>query len=260
MRDEEVNVFRLHLLLFEQFGNETCEGAYRNFEDFTPFHVDERQAVAHRICSGTTAAWHQQQFFVAAVAVQHRTVDTRLICRFQNDRTGAVAKENRSTAVAPVKNVAEQLRTNNQRPFATACADEVVGGSQREDKAGAGSLHIKGSNGLATEAGLQLAGVARKDVFRGRCGDDDEVQRRRVNIGALQGVACGLIGKIRAAFIRRGDVTLCDAGTSTNPLVGGVHPLGEFLVGHDPLRQIAAGAEDFAVNHAVGSSAAGRFC
>ena len=187
-------------------------------------------------------------------------MNTGFVCRFKNDRTCAIAKEDGGTAVAPVQDVAEQFRTDNQRPFTAACANEVIGGRQREDESGTGGLHVKGGNGLAAEAGLQLTGVAGKDVFWRRGGDDDEIQRCRVNIGALQGVACGLIGKIRAAFIRRGDVALRDAGTGTNPLVGGVHPLGEFLVGHDPLRQIAAGAEDFAVNHAVGSSAAGRFC
>ena len=69
MRDEEVDVFRLHLLLFEQFGDKTRKGAYRDFEHFSPFHVNERQAVAHGVRSGTTPARHQQQLFVTTIAM-----------------------------------------------------------------------------------------------------------------------------------------------------------------------------------------------
>ena len=192
--------------------------------------------------------------------MQHRAVNTGFVCRFKNDRTRAVAKKNGGAAIAPVENVAKEFRTDDQRSFAAARANEIVSSCQREDKAGAGSLHIESGNGLTTEAGLQLAGVARKDVFRSGCGDDDEIQRRRVNVGTLQSVVGGLIGEIGTAFIWGGDVALRDAGAGANPLVGGVHPFGEFMVSHDPLRQIAAGTEDFAVNHAEGSSTAGRFC
>ena len=107
---------------------------------------------------------------------------------------------------------------------------------------------------------MQLAGVAGEDVFRGRGGDDNQVNRRRIDIRALKGITRRVKGKIGTAFVRRGNMALFNTGTGANPLVGGVHPLGEFLVGHNPLRQVTAGAEDFAVNHAVGSSAVLRFC
>src|SRR5712691_7173004 len=50
-------------------------------------------------------------------------------------------------------------------------------------------------------------------------------------------------------------MALVDAGAGADPLVGGIHTLGQVVVGDDLRRQIASGAGDARPDHEVGASA-----
>ena len=60
---------------------------------------------------------------------------------------------------------------------------------------------------------------------------------------------CRVDREIGRHLAGRGDVALPDAGALHDPFVGGVDGGGEFLVGEDPLRQIAAASQNDRTKH-----------
>ena len=76
---------------------------------------------------------------------QHAAVGrlARLLLRLQHDGAGAVAEQHAGAAVVPVENARECLGADHQRALEGAGAQQVVGGREREDEAGAHRLQIE---------------------------------------------------------------------------------------------------------------------
>ncbi len=99
------------------------------------------------------------------------------------------------------------------------------------------------------EPSLQNAGRTRKDLVGCRGRENDQVDLLRIDTSRVDRAARRVLGEIYRGFVVPGDMTLFDTGTLPNPLVRGVDKLFQLMVGHDLLRQVAAGAGDTAVDH-----------
>src|SRR3977135_387418 len=68
---------------------------------------------------------------------------TRLVLRLEYDRAGAVAEQHAGTAVVPVENARKRLGADDERPLVGPRAQEIIGGRQRKDEAGAYRLQVE---------------------------------------------------------------------------------------------------------------------
>ncbi len=85
---------------------------------------------------------------------------------------------------------------------------------------------------------LQEAGGAGKDDVRGRGAEHDEVDLAAVHVRGLQRASGGFEGEVTRGLPLGGDVTLADAGTLADPVVGCFDEFLEVGVGKDPVRQV----------------------
>jgi hypothetical protein len=130
--------------------------------------------------------------------------------------------------------------------------DEAVRRREPVHKAAADRLHVESGAALDAELRLQQARGARKHVVGGRGRHDDQVDLAGFHAGGIERAFACFEREVARALALLGDVALDDAGALADPRVAGIEARGEFRVGHDPRRQIAAGARDARVDHSTG--------
>ena len=79
----------------------------------------------------------------------------------------------------------------------------------------------------------------------GKGGQQDEVDICDLELGRFEGLLAGGLGEIRRHLARRNEAPLADAGTLLNPLVAGVHQLGQLVVADDAIRHAHTRSDDF---------------
>src|SRR5262249_25898770 len=82
--------------------------------------------------------------------------------------------------------------------------------------------------------------------------EEDQVEVLGANRRRAQRLARRLEAEVGRARVRGDEAALADARALLDPLVAGVHQLGEIVVGHHALRYVAPAAEDAAVRPARG--------
>ena len=92
-------------------------------------------------------------------------------------------------------------------------------------------------------AGNVSSGVAVASTIRSRS--------PAFSAGMVERALRGLGREVRGELAVGCDVALADAGALLDPLVGGIHLLGQIGVGDDPLRQIGAASLNDRTDHAV---------
>ena len=182
----------------------------------------------------------------------------RLLLRLQHHRAGAVAEQHAGAAIVPVEDAREGLGTDHQRALEGACAQEIVGGGEREHETGAHGLKVEGRAMIDAEPVLHGDSRRREGVVRRRGRQHDQVDRLRVHAGIAERRLRRLDRQVRGEFALGRDVPLANTGALHDPLVGGVDPRRQLRVGHHLLRQIRATAEHDRTNfrHETASCAA----
>src|SRR6476659_11001790 len=106
----------------------------------------------------------------AEMGRQHATIgrSARLFLYLEHDRAGAVSEQHAVPPVVPVQNARKCLSPDYQRPLEGARAQEIIGGGECKDKAGAHGLQIEGGTMVDTEPILDSDGGCRKGVVRRR--------------------------------------------------------------------------------------------
>jgi hypothetical protein len=97
---------------------------------------------------------------------------------------------------------------------------------------------------MDVEAGLDQRRGRRKGVVGRRRGADDEVDVGRRQAGVVEGRARSFQAEHRGRLVLGRDVALLDAGALHDPLVRGLDPAGEIVVGDDPFGEVRAAAAD----------------
>ena len=176
---------------------------------------------------------------------QHAAIGrfARLVLRLEHDRAGAVAEQHAGAAIVPVENARERLGADHQRALVGAGAQEIVGGGEREDEAGAHRLQIEGGAMMDAEPVLHGDRGRRKGVVRRRGRQHDQVDRLRIEPGVFQRRARSVDRQMRSELAFGGDMALPDAGALHDPLVRSIDTGRQFRIGQHLLRQIGAAAQ-----------------
>ena len=117
------------------------KSADRKFERLLPFHEDHRIFFFDRCKRRGSAECGNPDHTVAAGGIQFRTETG--IARLQNGRTGTVTEDHRRTAVAPVDNFTDPLRTDDKRTFCRSPCEESCGRLKRKQESAARGTDIK---------------------------------------------------------------------------------------------------------------------
>ena len=166
-----------------------------------------------------------------------------LVLRLEHDRAGAVAEQHAGAAIVPVENARERLRADHQRALVGAGAQEIVGGREREDEAGAHRLQIEGRAMMDAERVLDRDRGRRKGIVRRRGRQHDQVDRLRIDAGMFQRRARRVDRQMRRELAFGRDMALPDAGALNDPLVRRIDTGRQFRIGQHLLRQIGAAAQ-----------------
>src|SRR5579863_6981753 len=122
------------------------------------------------------AAWHVEVAAAGAVYIMHEIEDAFGIrgCRFEEDRTGAVAEEDAGGAVGVVEDGGHHVTADDQYFFVRAAGDELRADGERIEKAGTGGGEIEAPGVLGTEAILNQARGGGEKHVGSDGGDDDQ--------------------------------------------------------------------------------------
>ena len=132
---------------------------------------------------------------------------------------------------------------DHQRALVGAQAEEIVGGRQRVDKAGADGLQVEGRAVMDAKLVLNRDRGSGKGVVGRRGPQHDQIDRLGVNAGIGQRRPCRIDRQMRGELALCGNMALADAGPLYDPFVRRIDLGRQFGVGQHPLRQIRAAAE-----------------
>ena len=212
-------------------------------EDFLAVHAEVMAALAKGVGgggSGGAAGRAMQEFGVVAVGAEQVAEQADVLFRggLEEGRAGAVTEEDAGGAVGPIHDAGEFLGSDDEGATVGAGAHHVLGDLEGVDEAGAGGGDVEAGDVTAqAELGLQEARRGREGDVRRHRRDDEEVDVGGRQAGALQGLGGGLGAEVRRILARAGDPAFADAGAGLDPLVGGIHHLGELGVGERAFRR-----------------------
>ena len=146
-----------------------------------------------------------------------------------------------------VDDVGELFRADHQDVLGGAGADQGVTLGDAVAVAGAGSRDVEGRSRRCAEPVSQAGRGRRRGVRVGHGGDDDGAELGGLDAGLLQGLAGGALGHVDDADVGGGTVAGDDAGALADPLVRGIDPLADVLVGDDDVRAVGAESQDAGV-------------
>ena len=123
----------------------------------------------------------QRLVAAAAVRAQLEAEEAALVDALEHDRAGAVAEEHERRAVGPVEDLGEHVAADDERPLREPGRDHAVGLRERVHEArAAGEQVVGGGVGHAERVGEQRR-ARREHHVRRHGGDDDQVDRGRVD-------------------------------------------------------------------------------
>ena len=158
----------------------------------------------------------------------------------EHDRARAIAEQHAGPAVVPVQDAREGLRADHQRGAGQAVLDQAVGHGHTVDKARAHGLQIESGALVHSERLLHRRRRRRESLVRRGRRQHDQVEIGACEARVCQRPLCGLDREVRRELTLGRDMALLDSGALLDPLVGGIHLLGQFVVGDDSFRQIGA--------------------
>ena len=160
----------------------------------------------------------------------------------QDHRAGPVAEQDTGGPVGRVDDGAERLGPDHQGLLGGPGGDQARRHGQRVQEPGAHGRHVEGRQ--AGEA--QPVRDQRRGGRAGPVGSGGS-QHHHVHVldpGAVHGPRASFGGQVGGGQAGIHDVPGADPGPGPDPLVGGVHPGGELVVGHDPRGQPGPQAAD----------------
>ena len=263
VRDQPVDLVRSHVGVRQCFVRNLFQHGDGQLEHGRAIHVQEG-ATGQRAASQT--ARYAQDVRMAAVRVQLGGQDAWLGGGRHDDGASAVAEQHAGAAVVEIEDARKHFGADHQHVFMHARLDEAVGRGHRIHEAAADGLHVDGG-AVVRDAQLALhdAGSAGEtaEEIGGRAGDDDQVQVVAAQARHLQRLLGRFHTQVRGVLHWRRVMARRDAAARDDPFIRrldalGGELLGQILVGDALLRQVAAGADNFAVSFAKNSHASTR--
>jgi len=186
--------------------------------------------------------------FVATIRMQMGGQHAGLGIGAQYHRACAITEQHAGAAISPVDHAGQCFRANHQRGTHGAGLDKLVGNTQRIDKTRARGVDVECGTAVGTQTVLQQAGCGRKDDI-GRGGTEhDQVDLAGFHPGRIQGVGCGVKGKITGRLTGSRNMALADTSAITYPLVTGLDHHLKVGIGHHLFGQVTTGTDDAGIN------------
>ena len=151
---------------------------------------------------------------------------------------------------------------DNQDALALTRLDQAIGEIQRVEESTALGSQVDIGDFSGAELVVKKERCSGEFVLGREGGQEDEVDVTDIQLGGLQRLFACRPGQISRGFSIDNPASLFDAGPLLDPFVGGVHPLGQIIVGDDLVRDAHSGSNDLRAQvsiHFLGSPDAGRF-
>ena len=155
-----------------------------------------------------------------------------LLDRLHDDCAGAVSEEDERRAVLPVEDLREHVSSDHERASRETRREHPVGLRDRVDESRAAREQVVGRRLRHPERIREDGRGGREHHVRRHRRADEEIDVRGIDAGVLESRRAAGIAMSVSASSCGGDPPLADAGPLANPLVGGVHDLGELVVRH----------------------------
>src|SRR5437763_3284400 len=196
-----------------------------------------------------------EQVAVDAVAaeLEGRAAEIELAAR-DDHGARAVPEEDRGRAVLHVGDARQRLRPADEHDVGALGLDQRRGLLQRRQEAGTGGVEVARAGAPRADQGSDLGGETRRQPIGGDRRDDHAVDGGGVAVRVVQRGGTRLGGEVGQRPRPIEPAPLADARTADDPLVAGVEPLHEGLIGDDRLGQGRADAEDPRPAHAAASA------
>ncbi len=168
------------------------------------------------------------------------------VCRPDDRRARAIAKQrgHSATPVVKLQPRGVNLGPHQQYVLRTAAADVEVSHRQSINETSALVADIHGRYSHHAQALLQQGRVAGKINVGAQGGAQQQVDVRDLESGLLQGLERSPFGQRQAALAVVHVAPLTNARAFFDPLVTGIHHLGEIIVAYDRARHLKSGAQD----------------
>ncbi len=200
----------------------------REFVDLAAVHFQVVHFLRQRLGGGRvqgTAGGNVQERRPFAVRTQMEALhaDAGVFIRHQHGRARAIAEKDAGVAIGVIDDAREGLSADHQDFFECAVLNELAGGGEGIDEAGAGRVDIECPDvSFNAEVVLHETGDGRGHHVGRECADDDEVEFLRLHLRFGQSMP-GRFGRQRGGgFPRSGDATFQHAGALDDPVAGGV--------------------------------------
>ena len=246
---------------------------HREFKDFLAIHghvADLRFRIGQEIANGTGYTGKHRAFFAIGthlhgeyagffcsrrvlgfqvcfrtknhscfhlVFLHHITSDC-LTYRFlgsQHRRSRAVTKQHAGTPVAPVYDLTQHIRTDHQRRPVDPGVQKRMGRIHRKQKSRTGCADVIRHRPLRTNGRLDRTRRVWKAMIRRRSRHQDQIHVICADPGIFQSRFRRSRRQLRRVRSFR-DPSLPDPRSALDPLITGLHDLGQVIIGHDPLR------------------------
>src|SRR5215213_2831899 len=181
---------------------------------------------------------------LVAVAAPHHRADARLVGGADHGRTGAVGEDDRRRPVLEVGDVSEPLHADDQGVARGAGPDAVVRDAEGVAEPGAPGVEVEGARSRDAQPVSYLRADARDGGAEAGAGHDDEIELVGRQAAGGDRLATGGDGHLDEGLVLAGPPALGDADPALDPLVVGVHHLGEVVVGDPAPRAVGAQSED----------------
>jgi len=188
---------------------------------------------------------------VLALGVQQRAEKAPFLCRgLEHSGACTVGEEGDRFFVLEVEKLRHRIGADDQHVLIAVIRLDVLGADiEHGDKAGAGGIDVEGAGLDRAEAVLDDRGGARRDIFRGIGGDDDQIEIGRGDPRPLQGFLSGVHRQVGCALILSAPAPLADGEVLAQP---GIYILAEEiieeLVRHHPGRGVGGDGGDLGVS------------
>ena len=179
---------------------------------------------------------------LVAVAAPDDRADARLVGGADHGGPGAVGEDDRRRPVLQVGDVGEPLDADDEGVAGRAGADAVVRDAERVAEPGAPGVEVEGARPGDAEPVGHLRADARDGGPQAGAGDDDQVDLVGRQAAGRERLAAGRDGHLDERLVLRRPPPLGDADPALDPLVVGVHHLGEIVVGHPAAGAVGARA------------------
>ena len=177
--------------------------------------------------------------------MQTRADDSGLGRRLQNHGTGAVREQHAGPTIVPIDDARQGLRSNDQRAFRFAEANELVGDAEGVNETGACGLQAEsGTAVMDAESILQQRPHIGEHLIRRRRPDANEIDVGRGDSRRHHGATRGVFRQIGRGLALRGHVPARYSGARAYPFIARVDQPLEVRVGHYLLGQVAARTGD----------------